>query len=358
MWFTPHVLSVITTHQCTAACEHCCFSCSPTVQKAIPIPRLYSLMDEVAEIPTIKLVVFTGGECFLLGRDLDNLIGKCTQNRILTRCVTNGYWATSPRVAQRRAAELQAVGLKEINFSTGLFHARYVPVDRIVWGAHACASAGLNVVINIESFQESGFDAEGLAQHPLLDEFRRTFKIQVNQSSWMPNGGEIQGCASEGRTTTADFALTHDPGKLRFHGDQNKTACVSSLSVLTINPDQELITCCGLTLEYIPELHVGSIRAQSLKEAIRGIQPDLLKMWIHAEGPEKVLDFVKEKAPDFQLPLDAAHICHTCQYLYANDHAKEVLRAHYREVEDRVLEKYFLTAVSLDMAAKGSCQMV
>jgi hypothetical protein len=327
------------------------------VEKAIPIPRLYSLVEEAAEIGSIKLVVFTGGECFLLGRHLDRLIEKCTSQKLFTRCVTNGYWATSPGAARKRAEDLRAAGLREINFSTGVFHAKYVPVNRIIWGAHACAAAGISVVINIESFENSGFDSEAIAKHPLIDEHRRKFKIQLNQSNWMPNGEEIEGCASEGRTTKTGFDLAHDPTKLRFNSDENKTACVSSLAVLTVNPDQELITCCGLTLEHIPELHVSSIKERRLKDAIMDIQPDLLKMWIHCEGPERVLDFVKEKAPDLELPTDSSHICHTCQYLYKSSQAKDILQTYYKEVEDRVMQKFFLTAVSLDMAAKASCQM-
>ena len=87
----PHTLSIITTHQCTAACEHCCFTCTPYVTKAIPHERLDSLIDEATEIPTIKIVVFTGGECFLLGRKLDDLIARANSHGLITRVVTNGY---------------------------------------------------------------------------------------------------------------------------------------------------------------------------------------------------------------------------------------------------------------------------
>lgn len=356
MWFTPRALSIITTHKCTAACEHCCFSCSPSIEKSIPIPRLYTLVEEAAAIPTMQLIVFTGGECFLLGSHLDALIRKCTDSKLLTRCVTNGYWATSERVAHERAESLKLAGLREINFSTGVFHSKYVPIQNIIWGANACASKGINVIINVEHFAEDIFDFNYLATHPLIVEHSRNYKIQLNKSCWMPNGAEIESCTSTGKTTTETFNLTHPTDRLRFSGEANKTACVSSLSVLTVNPDQELITCCGLTLEYIKELHVSSIKDKTLSEAIAEVQPDLLKMWIHVEGPEKILDFVKTKRPNFELPVDSSHICHTCQYLHSSVEAKEVLVEHSQEVEDRVLEKYYMTAVSMEVGSMSAVQ--
>jgi len=349
-WFTPRALSLITTHRCTAACEHCCFSCSPAADKAIPIPRLHSLIDEAAEIPSIRLIVFTGGECFLLGRHLDDLLRRCRRHGLHTRCVTNGYWAVSAAAAAARAGELEAAGLEDINFSTGTFHARYVPLERILWGVKACAARGLRTVINLELFEGSGFPEERLTGDPEILELRREGRLVLNRGCWAPNGGEIWGCAPKGHSSAA--GLEHPERTLRFRSESNRTACDSSLVVLAVNPDQELITCCGLALEHIPALHAGSLKDRTLGEAIRAVQPDLLKLWIHVEGPERILEFLKERDPDLELPLDSAHICHTCQYLHASPRAMAALRGQAREVEDRILEQYFLASAAVDWESR------
>jgi len=118
----------------------------PKVTKAIPVDRLFTLINEAADIPSMRVVVFTGGECFLLKDNLNQLIAHATERGFSTRCVTNGYWATSRDQATRRVSELCKAGLKEINFSTGTFHARYVPIERVVYGAYACLTAGINHV--------------------------------------------------------------------------------------------------------------------------------------------------------------------------------------------------------------------
>src|SRR5271166_3771858 len=84
MLIRPQTLSLITTHQCTAACDNCCFACTPKITKAIPVERMASLIDEGAAIETIKVVVFTGGECFLLGRRLDELIKRAARHGLIT----------------------------------------------------------------------------------------------------------------------------------------------------------------------------------------------------------------------------------------------------------------------------------
>ena len=50
---------------------------------------------------TLKVVVFTGGECFLLGLRLRLAIAYASHRGLSTRVVTNGYWATSVERAVR-----------------------------------------------------------------------------------------------------------------------------------------------------------------------------------------------------------------------------------------------------------------
>jgi MoaA/NifB/PqqE/SkfB family radical SAM enzyme len=127
MLIHPRGLSLITTKRCTAACDHCCFHCTPLATEAIPLERLHALVDEARDVPSIRLIVFTGGECFLLGQELDTLVARASDHGFATRCITNGYWASSLRVAMQRMRALAAAGLSEIEFSTGAFHAAYVP---------------------------------------------------------------------------------------------------------------------------------------------------------------------------------------------------------------------------------------
>lgn len=344
MWFTPLTLTLITTHRCTAACEHCCFACTPSRTEAIPLPRLHALVEETREVPSIAQVVFTGGECFLLGRELDALVARCAARGLLTRCVTNGYWAVNPRAAAARVADLAAAGLTELNFSTGEQHARFVPWERVAWGAAAAAEAGMpDVTINAEAFQGTTFDVQALEGHPALRPRLADGSVRLIRGPWIPNGFDWRGNDGSG-------ILEHAPEHLRFRMP-DPGACESSLRTLAVTPELDLVTCCGLNLEHIPQLHAASLADRTLREALEAVPPDLLKMWIHVEGPEKVLAFVREKLPDLPLPLESAHMCHTCRYLYGSREALEVIRRHGREVEARILDAFLLASAAEAISA-------
>lgn len=344
MWFAPDTLSLITTHRCTAACEHCCFACSPSVERAIPLDRLHGLVAETGEVPTIRRVVFTGGECFLLGRDLDALIRACSARGLETRCVTNGSWAAGREAASRRVAALREAGLGELNFSTGPHHARFVPWERVAFGAAAAAEAGMaNTLVSVEVFQGADLEAGALEAHPALAPHLASGRVQIVRAPWIPNGAAWEGCS-------APRTLAHPEAFLRFR-EEAAGPCATSLRTVSVTPDLDLVACCGLNLEHIPQLHLASLRGMTLREALEASPPDLLKMWIHVEGPERVLAFVREKDPGVELPLESAHMCHTCQYLHRNSRAMELLARHAGEVEARVVERFLLASACREVMA-------
>ena len=331
MLVRPHTLSIITTHQCTAACDHCCFHCTPKVAKAIPFERMERLIDEAREVPSIRAVVFTGGECYLLGPKLDALVARATSYGFRTRTVTNGYWATSRKAASQRIGGLVKAGLKEVNLSTGTFHSRYVPVEHIIHAAYCSVQAGLVTVINAEIFANSDFDFDAISKHPDLVSMIEDGRLMVQRNVWMENGGETK--------------LDHNPEHTRFHPDVPRVGCTTIMNVITVTPDQDLVACCGLTQETIPELHLGNLESQSIRRVLDETQDDFLKIWIHVDGPERILEFVKSHDPEYELPIESVHPCQTCLFVHQDERARRVIREHYREVEDRVIEMY-LTMIS------------
>jgi hypothetical protein len=328
MFIRPQILSLITTHQCTAACDHCCFTCTPKVTKAIPVPRLFTLIDEAVLLPSMRVVVFTGGECFLLGKNLDRLIAHANRYEMITRCVTNGYWARTIRAARSKADALRRAGLKEINFSTGSFHARYVPTDRIVNAAIASVEAGFTTLINAEICNDDGFTTEFLTEHPVISRYLSDGRLRLQRNVWIEN--------AEGR---GNAKINHTPERSRFNADR-KSGCQTVLNVLAVTPDQHLVACCGLHLESIPDLHLGSVACASIQDVLSQAPDDFLKIWMHVDGPERILEFVRSYDPSYELPLDSVHPCTTCLHLYKDPHALEIIARHYKVVEDDVIERW------------------
>lgn len=64
-FISPNTLSLLTTYYCTAACKNCCFECNQERRGRMSFKQMETYISEcVKAFPTIRLVVFSGGECF------------------------------------------------------------------------------------------------------------------------------------------------------------------------------------------------------------------------------------------------------------------------------------------------------
>ncbi|HAB17773.1 MAG TPA: hypothetical protein PLX89_06365 [Verrucomicrobiota bacterium] len=303
MLVAPHTLSIITTHRCTAACDHCCFDCtSDRGHPSIPIPNIHRYIEQASEVKSFRLVVFTGGECFLLGRDLDDCVSTATRQGFKSRFVSNGYWATSPAVARRRLESLQSRGLLEANFSTGDAHMAYVRPEYVRNGAMAAADLGLTVFIMLELHAGSRFDFEGFVGEPAFRPYLESKRVVIQNSPWMRFNGK------ESLAYTREYMQDMSNGRQR--------GCSTILNVIAITPTESLVSCCGLTLEQIEELHLGSLRERTVGEILRSAPDDFLKVWVHLQGPDAVLRYARSVDPTIGLPDNSAHICEICRSMY------------------------------------------
>lgn len=327
----PHTLSFITTYRCSAACSDCCFECNPRRKEVIPERRLLELIDEAADLG-IVLVVFTGGECFLLRKTLVRAITKARDRGLLTRCVTNGYWATSPRAAEARLRELVSAGLNEINFSTGPSHAAHVPPERITHGVRASLALGLvPPVIAVELSRTQAFDIDGLLSAPDLRDARESGRLLVRRSVWLDGARD------------GDYPGVPRNSRCRPEG---VSGCETILTTLAVTPDLSLAACCGLTLKDAPELLLGSVRNCSLSSALRAAPDDLLKIWLHVDGPERILRTLYSRRTIGRMLPSAVHPCQSCIALLRKPGALARARAACSHEADRLISLYRAAVVS------------
>jgi MoaA/NifB/PqqE/SkfB family radical SAM enzyme len=313
MLFRPSNLTLVTTHRCTAACDNCCFSCNPAVTDAIPLDRLRSLIDETQDLPSVKKLAFTGGECFLLGKHLDELILRASSHGLWTKCISNGYWAVTRSAAERRIADLRESGLDELALSTGTFHEEYVPLGRVVEGARAAARAGLRVQIVVETCDQSTFGPAYVASLPEIADLVASRQILIIEDPWIPN------VRRDGR-----HQLTH--------------RCVSPAA-----KDAAKEPC--FPMEAIPELALGSVATTSMRDVIAAAEDNLLMMWLRVDGPYKMLELVNRLEPSYTMPEGHVSICQTCHFLHRDVFALRVLRDHAVEVQERIVRMHLASEV-------------
>jgi hypothetical protein len=341
----PRTLALLVTYQCTAACSQCCFGCHPNRHERIPQERILAYIDQSASMGSVLNVVFSGGESFLLGRDLTEAVARATGHGLSTRCVTNAYWATSSGAARQRLQELHSAGLKELNVSTGDFHQEFVPAERVAHAALAAYELGMGIVITVETRQERAFTAGLLLKGTIIGEIHRQDPegMRIRENVWIPMDRD--------RSFEHDESLYRNPSNPHL-----MRSCTSILSHMAVTPAEEYLACCGLVADQIPELHLGDTQREPLLQIARRADKDLLRIWIRLEGPERIVDYLQKRDPSIQYSWDNVHHCQTCRDLFQREDLRAALLRYAHEPEAEILMRYHLWQETADYLEDASPQ--
>lgn len=317
----PTSLTVIPTYRCTAACEQCCFESSPKVRGRLSLETIKARLREAhATFPALRLVVFSGGEVFLLKRDLYAAIAYAGSLGLMTRVVTNGFWGGSPERAHATVEQLRRAGLAEMNLSTGLDHQRWVPLASVINAADAAATAGLTTLVTVE---QDGHDsrclADALAQARARGMLQRpNFRLQAN--SWMPFHAE-----ADSRKALADRR-------------ELGAGCSQVFNNLVVTPHDQLAGCCGLTFEHIPEMKLGQLGESAMAAMYEAQLSDFLKAWIHVDGPYRIMVRLFGEEAEEAL-AEVNHICQACVIMHQHPRVRDALKARYAEFVPEVMAR-------------------
>jgi MoaA/NifB/PqqE/SkfB family radical SAM enzyme len=328
----PIALSLLTTNKCTAACKDCCFACNPKNKDKLTLMEMKNYIDQsVKAYSTIKVLVLTGGECFTLGKDLDRIIKYGTDNGLIVRVVTNGYWAKSFKKAYLRLEKLAKLGLKEFNLSTGDAHQKFVSFDNIVYAIVAALKLNLTTVVNIETNDISDFKSKNIEEDIRLKKYMKTHldkKLILLNGSWMPF------------TQSTEQQLELAKQQRKNNKLQIFTRCTSLFNTISVTPYNHINACCGLTSEYISYLQLGNAKKYSVKELYEYQFKDFLKIWLFIEGPKKILDFIYEIEPGRKVDTKNWHICQICAKLLKDEENIKIIQKNYKQVFSKIILDY------------------
>jgi hypothetical protein len=317
----PHTITLMTTNRCTASCHMCGVGAGPGGSKRLSLQAMCRYIDEAAEIG-VKLIVFSGGEPFLLGKDLDAAVKYAASANLFTRIVSNAYWAINESYALERLGELQQVGLCEVNFSTGKFHQKSVPIQNVINGTLAANKLGMICAIMIELHGNNSYDkACFLKEDQLSDilesqESRR--RLFIFESPWVDVSKDASQELGDCHLITSETL-------------KRRTGCTSIIGAVAIDPDERLGACCGITSKQIPELIVGNLKRHSLAELFWQMKRDFLKRWLFTQGPEHILAWAAKHDTEITWEGKYAHQCHVCYTVYNDQAVRAVVRKHYEK---------------------------
>jgi Radical SAM superfamily/4Fe-4S single cluster domain len=325
-------LSILPTFRCTAECEHCGSLSNRREKTFLPLEHMIKAIDEAAQ-SDYKVVVFTGGEPTLAGVNLIRAIKHAASCGLVVRMVTNAYWAIDEIKAEERLRIWLEAGLCEINYSTGDQHARFVPIERVIWALRAAVKAEIPVAIMVETLAERKITKEFLLSQPEFERLRRDYPgvyIRIDESPWMP-------------LSPTSVARYPEGVAVNRHNLSRIDGCDSVLTTTTIEADGRMNACCGLAARLIPELQTGTIATSTVSEADATASRDFLKRWIRVEGPERILAWAASYNSAIKWEDMYAHRCQACLRLYKDPQVREVILRHHREkIPDVIFREWLL----------------
>lgn len=322
----PTSAGIITTYKCTAECEDCCFECSRKQKAMLSKNELFSVIDQLVSLDSIKVIVFTGGEATLLGNALLEAVYYAARNGISTRLVSNGHWATSSEKAKKYMQKLKNAGLKEINFSTGDQHQKYVPIEHVLNGSLAAIEQDIPVSVSLEVQNYALFCEEDLTNHPIYKEILDSDKSQLFTyicSSWI----SIKNVDKYG----------HNEHVINM--SEMNYGCDNLYTNISIDANKRIYSCCGLTIHSIKEMNLGDFENYALSTVVSDQLHDLLKKWIFISGPYSILQQAKEWNEAIVIPR-LEHRCLYCSYLYNEPLVKKTISDNISLLKDEIEESF------------------
>ncbi|MDR0294614.1 MAG: 4Fe-4S cluster-binding domain-containing protein, partial [Prevotellaceae bacterium] len=318
----PTSLTISPTHKCSAACYNCCLSCSPNIKHIMPFKRIKSHIDEALQTyPSIKIVILTGGECFLLGKDLERVIEYIREKGRLSRVVTNAYWAKDYDSAVKKLSTLKTAGLTEFNISTGDNHQQFVPFQYVANAIEVALFLNISpVVIAIEAHPNSKFTRANIEQ---IDKFKESIenkKITIIEGAWMNFVNNADNIPDNKICTNVISGRC----EYLFHG-------------ITINPYSQMLACCGLTVEYNPYLKLGDLTRNTLADLHEKQFEDLFKLWLYVDGPKHIYECIQKKKKSALEKFP--HKCAYCMEIIKNEENISILKTCIKKELPSILSR-------------------
>lgn len=305
----PDTLVFMYSYKCNFECDHCSIGSSPREHVLLEWEYVEKAIREAYWIPSIKVVVFTGGEPTLFPEHLKRGIKLATEMGFVTRLVTNAWWASTYERAKKFLEELVSLGLRELNISFDRFHLphlqRFGGFANIVNAARAAVELGLDVVVGtiklaIEDEQpdynriRSKLDEVGLNSVIVTEDFpaplgRARFKIPRN-------------------------LLT------QINRPKEGIGCIDAVAKIVIHPNGDVIFCCGhvINTEARPLFVVGNIKNESLEEIVARLNRHVLAWYLRVKGPAALMK-------KLSMEEEVLHPCEVC-YLAGTKYMDKLIK--------------------------------
>lgn len=346
--YRVNAVGLIMTLRCNAECGHCCFECHPKRSEQMSRAQVLDYISQIAAFDDIRVITITGGEPFTAYPLLRTAIEAAGRHGLMSRIVSNGGWATSPKRARDKLAPLVDAGLHTLNISHDEAHAPYIKDKWVKQAVESALELGLEVAISHASLQgaQPG-DAERIMQNLGLGSDDPVLLMQGHISP----GGRARMSYPLERMSLVDGHSEE--------GQRLRNGCIYVLREPVIMPNGDFAACCGTTVadydSFREEFVVGNLNERPLAEWVEELEYSPLFNKLMLDGPWALYEALNAIEPRLLERKTFVNICDLCEHIVCNPQAMAVLQGQLQEEELPLMVKKMMLNVAREekLAAEG-----
>ncbi|KNY26017.1 radical SAM protein [Pseudobacteroides cellulosolvens] len=313
------------TYSCPLSCAHCCFSAGPHNKDRL---SLNVIKDTIKALKSsnVKLIAFTGGEPFLLGKDLIDAVAYAKENGFSTRVITSAFFAKDLNKTQTALIPLKESGLDELSISWDDYHEEFVSFNCISNAYKVANQLGIMTGINVVQSAKSRWTKERVER-----ELGRDLS---------PNDIILESPLNlTGRAGEKLKDSTHRPERVI-------DPCPYVLTGPSLNPQNKLLACCGV-LPVVDELILDpKYHPENLILTLESAKTSTLLNWLHLRGPYEIIKWICNRY--FISLIDKNELggnCEACRILYETKKFSEKLPSALVENSKKVFDEMQLLSI-------------
>jgi hypothetical protein len=310
------------TYTCPLECAHCCFSSSPRNKDSLPIATILESIKSFSG-STVKMIAFTGGEPFLLGSKLDDVVRAAKSIGVTTRVVSSCHWAVTPHIALKKLRSLSDCGLDELSISWDDFHEKFVSFQNIKNAFDAAKSLNITVAISIVQAEHSKWTASG-----------------VRDALGLPPDSENVVVESPINLTGRAERELSDAG---LRPERVIGPCPYVITGPTLSAKGKLLACCGVIPQTEELIIDHNPTADSIQNSIESARRSVLLNWLHLRGPYAIMKWIGDHY-NVDVPPEESigGNCEACKRLFESENYQKHLPAALCEQTDTISSELFL----------------
>lgn len=191
---------------------------------------------------------------------------------------------------------------------------------------------GLTTVVNVETSKNNKFSSDFFTRNKTLQKYiypkdKRIPPLQIVSGTWIS-------------FSSLDNLIVK---KDKDVNNTNNPRCTNILKNITIDPNYNMISCCGLSVYSSNYLKLGNVLNSEIKTLYNKQFNDLLKLWLYTDGPHEIINFILKRTEEKDIQCNPKmHMCQVCQKLLSNETLLNLIRNNYKEIQPTILFKYML----------------